>query len=257
MLGGASGFNELQRGLPGISRRSSPTGFACSSGPGDVARRTGPKGRDVGLSPDARRPGPGGGRAGDRRAGGDLVVHRSPPRGARPRSLDRLDGPPRRSRAASPGSHGGPVRLPRPGEALLDGARALRGLGLPPAPRVRRRPSWSRSTPRPSTASTWARRAGRRAPGRQADDERPEGASARVRRWFAWAPSHRPAGRADERRRAASRLRAPRGCGSTSRARRTSETPTSGPRGPPRAGAGRAPCSRGRCRCRPCPEPRG
>ena len=39
----------------------------------------GPQGRTAGLSPDARRPGPGGGRAGDRKVGGDLVVHRSPP----------------------------------------------------------------------------------------------------------------------------------------------------------------------------------
>ena len=33
MLGGASGFNELQRGLPGISRSSSPIACGASSEP--------------------------------------------------------------------------------------------------------------------------------------------------------------------------------------------------------------------------------
>ena len=114
MLGGASGFNELQRGLPRDLAFGPHRPHARARAGRDHRAEDGPQGPHARVSPDARRPRPGAGRAGDRRVGGDLVVHRSAPRGARSRPVDRLDGPPRRSRAASPEPHRGPVRLSRP-----------------------------------------------------------------------------------------------------------------------------------------------
>ena len=179
MLGGARGFNELQRGLAGISRSVLTDRMRSLERAEIIERRTGPKGRTLEYRLT--------------RAGRDLeavvqamgewgylVFHRSPPRGARPRPPGRLDGPTRRSRAASLGSHHRPVRLSRSGEALLDGARALGGLGLPPASRVRRRPKVRVDTATlyraTLGASSWAAHAGA-----QADAERPEGAPARLR----------------------------------------------------------------------------
>jgi DNA-binding HxlR family transcriptional regulator len=47
MLGGASGFNELQRGLPGISRSVLTDRMRALERAGVVERRTGPKGRTL------------------------------------------------------------------------------------------------------------------------------------------------------------------------------------------------------------------
>src|SRR5262245_16712207 len=47
MLGGASGFNELQRGLPGISRSVLTDRMRSLERAGVVERRTGPKGRTL------------------------------------------------------------------------------------------------------------------------------------------------------------------------------------------------------------------
>ena len=47
MLGGASGFNELQRGLPGISRSVLTERMRSLERAEVVARRTGPKGRTL------------------------------------------------------------------------------------------------------------------------------------------------------------------------------------------------------------------
>jgi DNA-binding HxlR family transcriptional regulator len=47
MLGGASGFNELQRGLPGISRSVLADRMRALERAEVVERRTGPKGRTL------------------------------------------------------------------------------------------------------------------------------------------------------------------------------------------------------------------
>jgi DNA-binding HxlR family transcriptional regulator len=56
MLGGASGFNELQRGLPGISRSVLTERLRALERVEVLERRTGPKGRtlDYGLTPAGR-----------------------------------------------------------------------------------------------------------------------------------------------------------------------------------------------------------
>ena len=56
MLGGASGFNELQRGLPGISRSVLTDRMRALERAEVIERRTGPKGRNPGISPHAGRP---------------------------------------------------------------------------------------------------------------------------------------------------------------------------------------------------------
>src|SRR5262249_27557401 len=97
MLGGASGFNELQRGLPGISRSVLADRMRRLERAEVIERRTGPKGPPPGVPPAARRPCPPAGRASNGRVGNDVVVHRAARRGARSRPVDRLDRPPRRS----------------------------------------------------------------------------------------------------------------------------------------------------------------
>src|SRR4030095_10287299 len=47
MLGGVRGFNELQRGLPGISRSVLTDRMRALEGAGVIERRTGPKGRTL------------------------------------------------------------------------------------------------------------------------------------------------------------------------------------------------------------------
>ena len=140
MLGGAKGFNELQRGLPGISRSVLTDRLRSLERAEIVARRTGPKGRtlEYQLTP----------------AGRDLepVVQAMGEWGVtwsftdpRPEELDpdllivwmarhvhREQLPPGRTVLQ--------IRLSRSGQTLLDGARALRGLGVPAASRVRHRP---------------------------------------------------------------------------------------------------------------------
>jgi DNA-binding HxlR family transcriptional regulator len=56
MLGGASGFNELQRGLPGISRSVLTDRMRALERAEVIARRTGPKGRtlEYRLTPTGR-----------------------------------------------------------------------------------------------------------------------------------------------------------------------------------------------------------
>jgi DNA-binding HxlR family transcriptional regulator len=56
MLGGASGFNELQRGLPGISRSVLTDRMRALERAGVIERRTGPKGRtlEYRLTPTGR-----------------------------------------------------------------------------------------------------------------------------------------------------------------------------------------------------------
>ena len=58
MLGGAKGFNELQRGLPGISRSVLTDRLRSLERTEIVGRRTGPKGRTLGykLTPAGRDP---------------------------------------------------------------------------------------------------------------------------------------------------------------------------------------------------------
>ena len=56
MLGGASGFNELQRGLPGISRSVLTDRMRALERAEVIERRTGPKGRTLEYPPHARRP---------------------------------------------------------------------------------------------------------------------------------------------------------------------------------------------------------
>ena len=99
-----------------------------------------------------------------------------------------------------------PVRLSRPQAALLDGPRALRGFGLPPASRIRRRPPGHRRHRHALPRLLGTGRAGRRDPSRPADDERPADAARGFGHWFtrsAFAPASRSA---QKRRTAASRL---------------------------------------------------
>src|ERR1700752_2163227 len=51
MLGGASGFNELQRGLPGISRSVLTDRMRALERAKVIERRTGPKGRTLEYRP--------------------------------------------------------------------------------------------------------------------------------------------------------------------------------------------------------------
>jgi DNA-binding HxlR family transcriptional regulator len=155
MLGGASGFNELERGLPGISRSVLADRLRSLERAEVVERRTGPKGRTLDYRLTL--------------AGRDLeaVVQAIGEWGVtwsftdpRPEELD-------------------------PDLLIVWMARHVDREqlppGLPPAPRVRRRPRGHGRHRDPVPRLPGARRAGRRAPGSQADHERPEGASARVR----------------------------------------------------------------------------
>ena len=56
MLGGASGFNELQRGLPGSRARSSPTACVRIERAEVIEPQDGPKGPHPRISPHPRRP---------------------------------------------------------------------------------------------------------------------------------------------------------------------------------------------------------
>src|SRR5262249_46452300 len=73
------------------------------------------------------------------------------------------------------------VRLSRPQAALLDGPRALRGLRLPPASRLRRRSRGHRRHRRALPRLLGTGRAGRRDSSRRADDKRPADAATRIR----------------------------------------------------------------------------
>ena len=118
----------------------------------------------------------------------------------------RLDGAPRRSPAAPTQPNRGSVRLSRPQAALLDGPRALRGFGLPPATRFRRRPPGHRRHRHALPRLPRTGRPGRRDSSRPADDERPADAARGFGHWFtrsAFAPASRSA---QKRRTAASRL---------------------------------------------------
>ena len=181
MLGGASGFNELQRGLPGISRSVLTDRMRALERAEVVERRTGPKGRTLEYRLTA--------------AGRDLqpVVQAIGEWGAtwsftepRPeeldpdllivwmaRHVDRQRLPPNRTVVQ--------VRFSRPQAALLDGPRALRGLSLPPASRFRRRPRGHRRHHYALPRLLGTGRAGRRDSSRPADDERPADAATRIR----------------------------------------------------------------------------
>jgi DNA-binding HxlR family transcriptional regulator len=56
MLGGASGFNELQRGLPGISRSVLTDRMRTLERSEVIERRTGPQGGHPRIPPHARQP---------------------------------------------------------------------------------------------------------------------------------------------------------------------------------------------------------
>jgi DNA-binding HxlR family transcriptional regulator len=107
MLGGASGFNELQRGLPGISRSVLADRMRALERAEVIERRTGPKGRtlDYRLTPGGRDLEPVVQAIGE--WGATWSFHRAAPRGTRSRPVDRLDGPPRRSPAATTRPHRG------------------------------------------------------------------------------------------------------------------------------------------------------
>jgi DNA-binding HxlR family transcriptional regulator len=154
MLGGASGFNEHQRGLPGISRSVLTDRMRALERAEVIERRTGPKGRNFEYRLTS--------------AGRDLepAVQAIGEWGAtwsvtepRPEELDpyllivwmarHVD----RRRLTQPDR--GQGRLSRSQAALLDGRGALRGLSLSPASRFRRSTSRSASTRPRSTASTW------------------------------------------------------------------------------------------------------
>jgi DNA-binding HxlR family transcriptional regulator len=133
MLGGASGFNELQRGLPGISRSVLADRMRALERAEVIERRTGPKGRTLEYRLTS--------------AGRDLqpVVQAIGEWGAtwsftEPRD-DELDPSllivwMARHVDARPNRR--PVRIPRAQGPFLDGPRAQRGLGLPSASRFRR-----------------------------------------------------------------------------------------------------------------------
>ena len=181
MLGGASGFNELQRGLPGISRSVLTDRMRALERAEVIERRTGPKGRtlEYRLTSAGRDLQPVVQAIGEWGATWSLTEPR--PGGARSLPVDRLDGPPCRSQAAPAQPNRGSVRLSRPQAALLDGPRALRGLGLPPASRFRRRPRGQRRHRHALPRLPGTGRAGRRDSSRPADDERPADAATRIR----------------------------------------------------------------------------
>ena len=204
MLGGAKGFNELRRGLPGISRSVLTDRLRSLERAEIVARRTGPKGRtlEYQLTP----------------AGRDLepVVQAMGEWGVtwsftepRPDELDpdllivwmarhvhREQLPPRPNRPS--------VRLSRSGQALLDGARALGGLGVPAASRVRHRPQGT-----VDTATLYRVYLGRTELGgamrmRKLAMTGPRALQRGFGRWFAWSalppPAARPSTAARRRR---------------------------------------------------------
>ena len=181
MLGGASGFNELQRGLPGISRSVLTDRLRSLERAEIIERRTGPKGRTLEYRLTL--------------AGRDLeaVVQAMGEWGVtwsftdpRPeeldpdllivwmaRHVDREQLPPDRTVVK--------FDFRDPAKRYWMVLEPLRGLGLPPAPRVRRRPRGHGRHCHPLPRLPGARRAGRRDAGAQADAERPEGAPARLR----------------------------------------------------------------------------
>ena len=180
MLGGASGFNELQRGLPGISRSVLTDRLRALERTEIVERRTA-QGQDARVWADARRPRPQARRAGDRRVGRDLVVHRAPSRGARSRPADRLDGPPRRPRAASPEPNRGQVRLSRSRRSATGWCssrpRSRSACSIPASTSTSSHRRHRRVLPRlPGPGGT-----GRRDTGTRGHDGRPYSAPARVR----------------------------------------------------------------------------
>jgi DNA-binding HxlR family transcriptional regulator len=181
MLGGASGFNELQRGLPGISRSVLADRLRSLERAEIVERRTGPKGRtlDYRLTLAGRDLEPVVQAMGE--WGVTWSVTDPRPEELDPyllivwmaRHVDREQLPPDRMVVQ--------FDFRDPAERYWMGARALRGLGLPPAPRVRRRSRGRGRHGDPLPRLPGTRRAGRRGPGSQVDHARPEGASARVR----------------------------------------------------------------------------
>ena len=181
MLGGASGFNELQRGLPGISRSVLTDRMRALERAEVIERRTGPKGRtlEYRLSPAGRDLQPVVQAIGEWGATWSFTDPR--PRGTRSRPVDRLDGSPRRSPAAPTQPNRGSVRLSRPQAALLDSPRARRGISLPPASRFRRRPRGHRRRHHALPRLLGTDRAGRRDSSRPADDDRPANAATWIR----------------------------------------------------------------------------
>ena len=97
MLGGASGFNELQRGLPGISRSVLTDRMRALERAEVIERRTGPKGRtlEYRLTAAGRDLQPVVQAIGEWGATWSFTAAAS--RGTRSRPVDRLDRPPRRS----------------------------------------------------------------------------------------------------------------------------------------------------------------
>ena len=217
LLGGASGFNELQRGLPGISRsvltdrlraRAGRDRRAAHRSQGRTLEyRLTLAGRDLEAVVQAMG------------SGGHLVVHRSPPRGARPRPPDRLDGPTRRSRAApsdrtvvqfdfrTPPSATGWCSSPSEVSVCLQHP----GFDVDLEVRV-------------DTATLYRVYLGRAELGgamraRKVTLSGPKALQRAFGRWFAWSAFAPASRQADRRRRAASRLAEPSGCGSVPRAR--------------------------------------
>ena len=155
MLGGASGFNELQRGLPGISRSVLTDRMRALERAEVIERRTGPKGRtlEYRLTPAGRDLQPVVQAIGEWGATWSITEPR--PDELDPdllivwmaRHVDRQRLPPNRTVVQ--------FDFRDPKRAVLDGPRALGGLSLPPASRLRRRPRGHRRHRPRSTASTW------------------------------------------------------------------------------------------------------
>ena len=181
MLGGAKGFNELQRGLPGISRSVLTDRLRSLERAEIVARRTGPKGRtlEYQLTPAGRDLEPVVQAIGEWGATWSFTDPRAEELDPdllivwMARHVDREQLPPDRTVRQ--------VRLSRPPSALLDGARALRGLGLPAASRVRHRPRGQGRHDHPLSRLPGTDRTRRRDADAEADDERPAGTAARLR----------------------------------------------------------------------------
>ena len=183
MLGGANGFNEMDRGLPGISRSVLPDRMRAPERAEVIERRTGAKGRT--LITASRPPAVTSSRSCRRSASG-ARPGRSPSRAPRTRSrpVDRLDGPPRRSPAAPPNRTVTSFDFRDPSSAT-GWSLSPRGLGPPPASRFDVDLEVT-----VDTATLYHVYLGRASSAprssRQADDERPRTLQRGLGHWFTW-----------------------------------------------------------------------
>jgi hypothetical protein len=141
LLAGLRHFNDLDRGLPGISRALLVERLRRLERMGIAERRASADGRAVEYATHPRRPRAPAGHRPPGRVGRAVGIRRSETERAGPRRSPLVDEAAGPQAAPSRGPDRHPVRLPRGAKRqLLARPGADRRVGVPPAPEVRRRP---------------------------------------------------------------------------------------------------------------------